>query len=231
MPFWISLQNDVSVLSVALIAMAELLMLFWSVWHGYVDATAFSFAGAFVDQVQKEFERELLDERKLSFKRALVRYAEMERMSHSVVSKATSQITGWILLFLLCAMVALYDGLLMPWSHPCHVLMVCTLFMTFPMLVLPLIQIGGTFQANLLRRLAGCDGVGRPDGLAELWNAEERVLFIQHAQVLRVPMTLVGVEINQKMLGFLLAGAISAITAFWDYSSNRGFEGFAFDLH
>ena len=86
-------------------------------------------------------------------------------------------------------------------------------------------------MTNLMRRLAGCDGVGHADGSAQLWNAEERVLFIQHAQVLQVPMTLVGLEINGKMVGFLLAGTVSAITAFWDYSWNRGFKGFAFDLH
>eukprot|EP01046_Picozoa_sp_COSAG06_P027874 COSAG06_NODE_2483_length_6793_cov_7.869435_3_plen_427_part_00 len=267
-PFWVSLQKDVSVVSVVLTAGGQSLMFVWAVWHSYMDAAGFSFAGAFVAQVQREFENELLDERKLSFQQALVRYAEMGQMSRSVVSKATSQITPWILLMLLSSMVALYDGLLMPWAHPFHGFIVCNLFVMFPGLVLPLVKIGGTFQAQLLRRLVGCDGVGSANGSvrkpsisfprfsykndqprqardkhtesskrqalllqAQLWSAEERVLFIQHAQVSHVPMTLVGVEINEKMMGFLMAGAASAIAAFWDHSSNRGFEGFAFDRH
>ena len=77
--------------------------------------------------------------------------------------------------------------------------------------------------------VAGCDGVGNPDGSAQLWSAEERVLFIQHAQVSHVPTTLIGVEINEKMVGILMAGAASTVVAFWDHTNNRGFEGFAFD--
>eukprot|EP01043_Picozoa_sp_COSAG02_P020758 COSAG02_NODE_1031_length_15073_cov_13.084279_4_plen_399_part_00 len=230
-PFWISLQKDVHVLSVVLIIVAELLMLFWIVWHAYIDAAGFSFAAAFVEQVQIEFEKALFDERKLSFQQALARYAEMDRMSRSIVSKATSQITPWVLLMLLSAMVALYDALLMPWAHPFHWFIVCNLLAAFPFLVLPLVKIGETFQASLLRRVAGCDGVGNADGSAQLWSAEKRVLFIQHAQASHVPTTLVGVEINEKMVGFLMAGAASAILAFWDHTSNRGFEGFAFDRH
>lgn len=228
-PFWISLQKDVDVLSVVLVAVAEILVLVWTVWHSYIDAAGFSFAAAFVEQMQTEFENELFDERKHSFQQALARYAEIGQISRSVVTKATSQITPWVLLMLLSSMVALYDGLLMPWAHPFHGFMVCNLFLAFPMLVLPLVKIGGTFEANLLRRVAGCDGVGNPDGSAQLWSAEERVLFIQHAQVSHVPTTLIGVEINEKMVGILMAGAASTVVAFWDHTNNRGFEGFAFD--
>jgi hypothetical protein len=229
LPFYISLQTDVSALSVTVAVLAITSYPVWTIWHSYMDAVTFSFVAAFVQETQEQFEKDLFDERTLGFQQALARYAEMSQQSRASASQATSQFTGMVLLVLIISSVALYDLVLMPWRHPVHVLLLLNTFIIFPFLVGPIVQIGDTFQANLVRRLSGSDGVGKEDGSKQLWSAQERVQFIQHIQASHVPLTLVGLEMHEGTVKLLVAGAFTAATSFVEYTLNRGWEGFAFD--